>query len=96
MRDEDGIAVGGIRTPPVDVPVQVLTGEQGPSGNLICILSGSTLPMPPARIVARYPTVDAYEEQYAEAVDAAIEAGFVLEDDRDAIESYARPELVPG
>lgn len=94
VRDEDGIAVGGVRTPPVDVPVQVLTGEQGPSGEIICILSGSTLPMPPERIAERYPTVDAYEEQYAAAVDEAVEAGFVLEDDRDAIEAYARPDLV--
>lgn len=96
VRDEDGIALGGIRTPPVDVPVQVLSGEQGPSGEIICILSGSTLPMPPERIAARFPDVATYEEQYAAAVDAAVDAGFVLDEDREAIQAHARPELVPG
>jgi len=96
VRDEDGIALGGIRTPPVDVPVQVLSGEQGPKPEIICILSGSTLPMAPERIAARYPTVADYEEQYAAAIDAAVGAGFVLDEDREAIQAYARPELVTG
>lgn len=47
---EERIAVGGVRTPPVDVPALVLTGEPGPSGEIICILSGSTLPMTPERL----------------------------------------------
>lgn len=96
VRDEDGIALGGIRTPPVDAPVQVLSGEQGPKPEIICILSGSTLPMPPERIAELYRSVDDYEQQYAAAVDEAVAAGFVLEDDREAIQAYARPELVTG
>src|SRR3546814_16989521 len=43
-RDADGIAIGGIRTPPVDVPIDVLTGEPGPGGDVVCILSGQTIP----------------------------------------------------
>ena len=30
LRDPDGIALGGVRTPPVDVPVRVLSGMKGP------------------------------------------------------------------
>lgn len=42
-RDADGIAVGGVRTPPVDdVPSVVLSGAPGPSPDLLCILLGST------------------------------------------------------
>lgn len=52
--------------------------------------------MPPERIAELYPDVATYEEQYASATDAAIEAGFVLDDDREAVQDYAHPELVPG
>jgi hypothetical protein len=93
-RDPDGIALGGVRTPPVDVPVEVLSGEPGPSAERICLLSGSTRPMPPERIAELYPSPADYERAYADAVDEAIEAGFVLDDDRAAIEGYAKPELV--
>ena len=96
VRDQLGIAVGGVRTPPVDVPTQVLTGEPGPSGEVICILSGATLPIPPEQLGALYASPDAYREQYARAVDDAIDAGVVLPDDRAAIEAYARPEVLAG
>ena len=38
----------------------------------------------------------AAEQAYADAVDEAIETGFVLEDDREVIEGYAKPDLVGG
>ena len=38
-RDADGIALGGIRTPPVDVPVAALSGEPGPNPSTICMLA---------------------------------------------------------
>ena len=40
-RDDDGIALGGLRLAPVDVPIEALSGEPGPSGELICQLFGS-------------------------------------------------------
>jgi hypothetical protein len=92
-RDANGIAVGGIRTPPVDVPVRVLSGAPGPSDALICILMGSTLPLPsgPPRVG---PTGrEAYLDDYGRAADAAIDAGWVLAEDRDALMGFARPEL---
>ncbi len=94
QRDQDGIALGGIRTPPVDVPTQVLSGEPGPRQEIICILMGSTTPIPPARLAARYPGVEAYLQEYDAKTDEAIAAGFVLEEDRAALAGYARPDLV--
>lgn len=44
VRNADGIAVGGIRTPPVDVPTEVLSGVPGPNPSLLCVLLGSTTP----------------------------------------------------
>jgi hypothetical protein len=93
-RDADGIITGGIRTPLVDVPVVVLSGEPYPSSGLIGILFGATHPMAPERIKELYPSRDAYLDAYAKSADAVIAAGFVLPDDRDALLAAARPELV--
>jgi hypothetical protein len=93
-RDPDGIALGGIRTPPVDVPAVVLSGAPGPSEEVICILMGSTVPLPPERLAERYPSVEAYREQYNANMGEAIAAGFVLEEDREALAGYAKPDLV--
>jgi hypothetical protein len=88
-RDADGIALGGIRTPPVDVPVDVLSGVPGPNPSLLCLLLGSTAPLPDERIVELYPSRQDYEQLYESAADEAIEAGFVLADDRDALLALA-------
>jgi hypothetical protein len=93
-RDADGIVLGGIRTPLVDVPVDVLSGEPGPSGAVVCLLSGHTTPLPAASLASRYADRAAYEDRYAEAADAVIDAGFVLEDDRDALLDRAEPDRI--
>jgi hypothetical protein len=95
-RDGDGIALGGLRTPPVDVPVRVLSGVQGPNTSVICLLLGSTIPIPAERLAELYPSREEYEQRYDAAVGEAIDAGFVLDADRGALEGYAHPELVPG
>lgn len=95
-RDADGIALGGIRTPPVDVPVDVLSGAPGPSPDVICLLLGSTTPLPDERIAELYVSRDDYVGRYEAAADAAIAAGFVLPEDRDALLGYAQPGRVGG
>ena len=90
-RDEDGIALGGIRTPPVDAPTQVLSGQAGPSSDLMCLLMGSTLPLSVDRRAELYPTPADYERKFAAALDSVIDAGFVLEEDRAAMEAYSQP-----
>ena len=82
VRDEDGNAVGGVRLPPLEVPVAALSGDAAGDG-VLCRLFGSTRPFPPEDLAARYGDRDAYLEEYTEALDAAIEAGLVLEGDRD-------------
>ena len=94
VRDDDGIALGGIRTPHVDVPTSVLSGDAPPGASVICMLLGSTTPLPPERIVARYPSAEAYLDEYREAADATVEAGFVLDDDREAVLADADPDAV--
>jgi hypothetical protein len=96
VRDGDGIAEGGVRTPPVDVPTRVLSGEPGPSPSVICILLGSTKPMTAERLAQLYPSRAKFQQQFDSAVDDAIKAGVVLQEDRAALEGYAHPELVDG
>lgn len=94
LRDSDGIAIGGIRTPPIDVPVDVLSGVPGPNSGLLCLLLGSTTPLADARLVELYATRAAYEQQYAAGTDQAIQSGFILEPDRDALLAFAQPSRI--
>jgi hypothetical protein len=95
-RNSDGIALGGVRTAPVDVPVDTLSGEPGPKLSPLCLLLGSTKPLPAKRIAQLHPSRAAYEQKYAASVDAGIAAGFVLPEDRPALVAYARPSRVAG
>jgi hypothetical protein len=96
VRSGDGIALGGIRTPLVDVPVATLSGEPTDTSSVICLLLGSTTTFDPARLAALYPTPEAYLLAYTQAADAAIAAGFVLPDDRAALLAAAQPGVIPS
>ena len=94
VRDRDGIVQGGIRTPLVDVPVDALSGDSTPGGPLQCLLFGTTTPLPDARIAELYDDPAAYLRAFEESADAAIAAGFVLPEDREALLAYAQPDRV--
>jgi hypothetical protein len=95
-RTADGIAIGGIRTPPVDVPVATLSGAPGPSSSLICLLLGSTKPFSAARLAQLYPSRAAYLRRYDADADATIKAGFALPEDRAALLAFAEPSRIAG
>lgn len=94
QRDGDGIALGGIRTPPVDVPVDVLSGVPGPNPSTICLLLGSTTPLSDARLGELYESEANYLGRYRAATNETIEAGFVLEDDRDTLLGFSEPSRI--
>jgi hypothetical protein len=94
VRDEAGNTRGGVRTPVVDAPVELLRGDTEPDASYLCQLFGSTLPMASEAIRARYADREAYLAAYAGATDQAIAAGFVLPEDRDELLAEARPDLV--
>jgi len=96
QRDADGIAQGGIRTPPVTVPVSVLSGKPGPNPSTICLLLGSDTPLPTPRIAELYSSRAQYVAKYKAATAAVIKAGFVLPDDRKAMLAYEQPSSVTG
>lgn len=93
--DDAGIAVGGIRTPQVDVPVAVLSGSgQPPNG--FCGLFGTTTPFTAAALADRYPDHDAFVEAWGSAVDEAVAAGAMLEADAENVKAAAAQSSVPN
>lgn len=84
VRDEVGNVRGGVRTPVVDAAVEVLAGD-APGGSVICGLFGRTLALPEAELRQRWASQEAYAAAYTAATDAAVAAGFVLPEDRDAV-----------
>ncbi|MFE0751411.1 alpha/beta hydrolase domain-containing protein [Gordonia sp. NPDC058843] len=94
--DDLGNVRGGVRTPCVDAPTQILSGIVADPVSRICLLFGTTSPIPADELVARYGTRGEYEKHYRDAADAAIAAGFVLADDRDEVLADAHPELIPS
>jgi hypothetical protein len=83
--DERGNVRGGIRTPWVDVPVAVLSGL-GQVGEVFVVLFGQTLPFDVDTLADLYPGGAAeYLERFEASLDATIEAGFLLAEDRTEI-----------
>lgn len=77
VRDELGIATGGVRTPPVDVPLRVLSGDPGSEGGA-CFLFGETRLLDEAEVAALHGTLDAYVAALQASADTAVEAGWLL------------------
>jgi hypothetical protein len=94
-RDDRGIGRGGIRTPPVDAPVSVLTGEAPAGRSVLCSLFGDTRPFDAATLAELYPTHEDYVAAVTESADAAASDGFLLQDDAEAIVAEAEDADVP-
>lgn len=77
VRDDLGIATGGVRTPPVDVPLRILSGDPGSDGGA-CFLFGETRLLDEAEVAALYPSLDAYVEALSASAAAAVDAGWLL------------------
>jgi hypothetical protein len=94
LLDGAGNARGGVRTPAVEAPVELLRGDTEPGASYLCQLFGSTLPMPEETLRGLYADRAAYLAAYERAADEAIAAGFVLPEDRAELLAEARPEVV--
>lgn len=89
VRDEHGNAVGGIRTPLVDVPLATLTGDRNPGGTF-CSLFGTTTPFDAATVAALYPTSADYVRKFGASADAAVKAGFWLKPESENFKAAAK------
>ena len=86
--DANGVALGGIRTPYVDVPLAVLSGL-GQDGGGFCGLFGTTLSLSAEQLDALYPTAEDFLAKWNESTDAAVASGAILAIDGDAIKAAA-------
>lgn len=84
VRDEDGIARGGVRTPVVDVPTGVVSGY-GQDGGAFCGLFGTTVPFSQDELAARYGTPAEYVARVTDSARTLQADGFLLAPDADAI-----------
>jgi hypothetical protein len=95
VRDRHGNALGGIRTPQLDVPVAALSGE-GQTGSGFCSLFGTTNPFDEATLRRLYPSREQYLDRYARALRRAVRRGFILEADVPAILFEAALSPIPA
>jgi hypothetical protein len=73
-KDEHGNTRGGIRMPPVEVPVATYL-------TTACGLGGITVPFTDAQVQALYPTFADYQDKMRRATDRAVRQGWLLPPD---------------
>jgi hypothetical protein len=79
--DEVGNALGGVRSPHIDVPLFRYDAHSVPG--VFCQLSGTQTPLAADQLASRYGSVDDYLAAFTESLDQAIEDGWLLERDRE-------------
>jgi len=84
VADQHGIALGGVRTPWVDVPVAMLSGLGQEGGAGFTFLFGTTRPFSAEQLEHLYPGGrGSYLEQFGESLDQAVDQGFILAADAE-------------
>lgn len=100
--DAHGNALGGIRTPYVDVPIATLSayGQPGSmdsignSAESFCFLFGTTQLFDSAKLQSLYPTHESYVNAVSASADAALAQGFLLESDAALIKRAAQQSTI--
>jgi Alpha/beta hydrolase domain len=87
LRDAHGNALGGLRLPPLDVPVATYAATT-------CGLFGSTVAFDPLTIAQLYPSHDGYVTKMQAATERAVAAGFLLPHDAEELMTLARASSV--
>ena len=81
-RDDMGIAIGGLRTPPVTVPLRILSGDPVATEGF-CFLFGDTTELSPETLKNMYGSLDSYVQQLEEAAAESVSGGWLLQADAD-------------
>jgi hypothetical protein len=93
-KDANGNALGGVRTPEVDVPIATFTGEQ--TGTLICQIFGTTTPFDQAKLASLYPTHRTFVAKYEKSLKHAVKKGWILAPDAKLIKKWAAGSDIGG
>jgi hypothetical protein len=95
VRDELGLAKGGVRTPLVDVPLAANVGDNTNSPNF-CRVFGHTDPFDAATLAELYPSGSAdYVKAFNKAVDQAVKDGIWLGPEADNYKAAAPAIALP-
>src|SRR4029434_4905393 len=90
VRDELGLARGGIRLAALAAPIARNNGDNvggagvNATGERNCRLMGSSEPFDGARLASLYPTHDAYVAKVREATEKLLKGGFIDKVDAEA------------
>jgi hypothetical protein len=96
LLDPNGNALGGVRSPWVDVPAARLSGL-GQTGSRMAFLFGVTETFDTTRLAQLYPGGrKEYLNKFGAALRAAVRAGFILSADRAEITALAAASLPSG
>ncbi len=88
-RDGHGIALGGVRTPPIDAPRATLRGDNPSGAGYVCSLFGSTTTFDGPTLSRLYPDHATYVDAVRRSASAAAQAGFLLDVDAKAFVDHA-------
>jgi len=88
MKDEHGNAMGGLRLPPIEVPVATYNATT-------CSLFGNTMPFTPDKLFALYPTNADYAAKMYAAIDDALAARIMVPEDADELRRKVGRSLIP-
>lgn len=95
VRDQLGIAEGGLRTPIVEVPLAVNTGDNTNSPDF-CSVFGHTRPLDAATLAHLYPNGSAdYVKAFDKAADQAVTSGIWLKPEADNFKRAAQRISLP-
>jgi hypothetical protein len=93
--DEHGNVRGGIRTSYVDAPVATLSGL-GQMGAAFCRIFGTTVGFDDETLASLYPDHASYVAAINAATDAAVDSGFIVEEDGELIKTEAAGSDIGG
>ncbi len=88
LYDDVGNVLGGIRTPYVDAPSAILRGDAN-LGNSFCFLFGTTSLFSAGQMASLYVDEAGFVAAVTESANSAVAAGFLLQEDADAIIAWA-------
>jgi len=95
QRDEHGNAIGGIRTPLVDVPRATLTGEVN-SGGAFCSVFGTSAAFDAATVASLYPTQQTFLAEFRRSLATARKQGFLLPEEAEKMKTAIAEVPYPG
>jgi hypothetical protein len=93
-RDRYGNALGGLRTPYIDVPVASYTGYRNPPGGGRGLM-GARAPLSGETLKALYPDHAAYSARFSAATDRVLAGRWISPEDAQAMKQAAAAASVP-